>query len=274
MQVFLIEENPKPKTLKKILKVIEIIEDRIILNFTVSKFKFNRKVAVTQKIKKILELNESDKIILSKNLKCDKDFVNLLYSKDIDIVQGKVLMKFLINKIVDKLCIQNNIKVEETEVGICINNISEVNVKLIENLAMRFKMVKIITNDINNFTKIQKKLLDEHGIMLIVTNNKKKGLLNVPVVVNIDFPEEIINRYNIYDKSILINLEENIKINKKRFCGKIVNDYKIKLKKGSKIEQELSQDKYRSFDLKDLAEIYIMNNPQEIDNILILKYLY
>ena len=63
MQVFFIEENINTNFFKKICKVVEIIEDKIILNFDVSKFKFNKKVAVVNKIIDILELNESNYII-------------------------------------------------------------------------------------------------------------------------------------------------------------------------------------------------------------------
>ena len=79
----------------------------------------------------------------------------------------------------------------------------------------------------------------------------------------------MINRYTIYDNTIIINIEESIKIKKKRFNGKIINGYKIKLKKDSQIYNDLNQEKYEEFDLKDLVECYIINNNSEIENILI-----
>ena len=266
MQVFLVKECVKPNFWKKLLKVIEIKDDEIILNFDMSKFKFNKKVIVVNKIRDILELNESNKIILSKKLKQDRDFINLLYSKDIDIISGKILFKLLLTKLVDNICKSNKIIIKQSKISVSVNNASEINIKLIEKLAKKFK---IVTNNINSFKNLQGKLLDEYGIMITITNNKKKCFLDSKIVVNIDFPEELINKYNLDDKCFLINLEENVKIHKKRFCGKVINDYNIKLKKGSKLEETLNQEIYQSFELKDLAETCVINNPDEIKNVII-----
>ena len=59
-------------------------------------------------------------------------------------------------------------------------------------------------------------------------NNKKKGLSKAKVIINIDFPKELINQYNIYEKAIIVNMVNNIKINKKRFEGKIIKGYNIR----------------------------------------------
>ena len=105
--------------------------------------------------------------------------------------------------------------------------------------------------------------------MININNNKRKGLINSTIVINVDFPEELMNKYFIKDDATIVNLEENIKIYRKKFIGKIINDYKISLKKGSKIEQELMSSYYKNYDLKDLLVIYLMNDPKEIENIII-----
>ena len=64
-------------------------------------------------------------------------------------------------------------------------------------------------------------------------------------------------------------MQEPTKICKKRFSGKIINDYKISLKENSNIELELKQEKYKKFDINDLAEVYLMKYPKEIQNIVI-----
>ena len=264
MQVFLIEEKESPSFWKNFFKVIEIIDDKIILNFEISKCKFNKKAQLSMKIREILDLNLSNMIILSNKLKQNKDFVNLLYSKDINIVQGRFLFKLLIEKIVDKICIKNKIIKEQSKIGIIINYASNIMLEKIENLAKNFKILNIVTNNINKFRLLQKKLLEEEGIIINITNNKKKALLNSDIILNVDFPEETLNRYVINSNSILINLEENIKLNKKI---KIINDFDVELKKGTKIEEDLVKDIYKNYDLKDLLEIYLINNPIEKDNV-------
>ncbi len=63
--------------------------------------------------------------------------------------------------------------------------------------------------------------------MITVANNKRKSLAKAPIILNIDFPKELLNKYNIYDEAIIINLKGNMKINSKRFNGININDYEI-----------------------------------------------
>lgn len=49
------------------------------------------------------------------------------------------------------------------------------------------------------------------------------------VIINVDFPEELINKYRIYDNSIIININGRIDLKSKRFNGINVNDYRIKI---------------------------------------------
>ena len=79
----------------------------------------------------------------------------------------------------------------------------------------------------------------------------------------------MINKYAVYDNAVIINIQEPTKIRKKRFSGKIINHYKISLKKNSNIELELKQEKYKKFDINDLAEVYLMRYPEEIQNLVV-----
>lgn len=127
-----------------------------------------------------------------------------------------------------------------------------------------------ISNNINYFRILKDKLWEDNGIIITLTNNKKKALSKSDIILNVDFSEELINKYVINDNSILVNLEENVRIKKKRFNGKIINDYNIKLKNSSNIANFLEKEEYEKYDLKDLTEIYVMNNPKEIQDIIIL----
>ena len=87
------------------------------------------------------------------------------------------------------------------------------------------------------------------------------------IINGINFPKEILNKYTIKDNSIIVNLDEKVKINKKRFCGKIINDFNINLNPDSEIANAIQKDEYKDFDIKDLAECYLMNNLDEIKNV-------
>ena len=269
MQVFLIEEAEKINKFKKFFNLIEIKQDKIIINSEVHKMNFRKKLKLVKEIKKILNLNETNKIIITNKLKQDKEFVTFIDGNEIDIIKGKKLFKILSYNIIEKICKINNIKKEEASIGITINDKDDLDLNIIEEITKSFKNTSIITNNINQFKNLQKKVFQEAGVILNITNNKKKALAKAELILNVDFPEENINKYVINDNSIIINLEEKLKIKKKRFNGKIINDYNIKLKHNSQIAKALRKKEYQNFDIKDLAEVYILNKPKEIDDIII-----
>lgn len=94
-------------------------------------------------------------------------------------------------------------------------------------IAQNVKRLSIVTNHIQRFKKIQEFLYDEYGIMMSISDNKKSSLLKSEIIVNLDFPEELVNQYNIYNKAIIINILEKILIYKKKFNGININYFKI-----------------------------------------------
>ena len=99
------------------------------------------------------------------------------------------------------------------------------NIKL---LAQKYTTINIVTNHIEKFRKLEQQL-QEKGIIATITNNKKKSLMKSQIIINIDFPKELLNKYNIYENAILVNIRGNMKIARKRFNGITINDYEIKL---------------------------------------------
>ena len=97
------------------------------------------------------------------------------------------------------------------------------------------------------------------------------------IILNIDFPKELINKYNIQDEAIIVNVRGNIKINKKRFNGLNINDYEIDFRDDKKDNKALSNKFY----LKDLYEsdLYKKQNISEtrnkikIDKVIIKKLI-
>lgn len=269
MQVFLVEQNSKFNFIQSLIKTVEKKEDKIVINKKCENLKVKDKIKLINKIKSILINNNSDKIILDNRLKRDREILNLLYSNRINIFDGKDLYKKLLKKIIEKICIENSLKPEETNIAITLNNTDTWGLNLIKYCSSKFKHLSIVTNNIQYFKNLEEKLFEEKGIIVTTTNNKRKALFKSKIILNVDFPEEVLNKYVIYDNSIIINLEEKIKIKKKRFCGKIINKYNITLKEGSNIQEDLSKEKYQNFDIKDICECYIINNPDEIKNIII-----
>lgn len=108
-----------------------------------------------------------------------------------------------------------------------INDFTDINKEIIIEIAKSIKRLNIVTNHINKFQKIEEYLYNEFGIMLNISNNKRRSLLKSEVIINFDFPEEIINKYRIYDKAIILNISGKINLQSRRFNGININYYKI-----------------------------------------------
>ena len=85
------------------------------------------------------------------------------------------LFKMLINQVIDKIINTDN--KSETEIWITVNEIDNIVKNIIIQFAKDFKRVNIITNHIRRLKKIEE-LLYEEGIIITITNNKRKSLLN------------------------------------------------------------------------------------------------
>lgn len=255
MQVFFLEENLKSNFFKRLFKRVEIIDDRIILNCTEKNLCNKKNVyKITNHIKRF----ESSYLVISKSLKINKSFINLLESNNLKIANGKKLFKIKLYNILDEICKKYSLNKKASRISILANNYDlELN-SFINLVINEYKSINIVTNHYNLFENLQKNILNKYGSILYITNNKKKALCNSNIIINIDFPQELINKYFIYDNSIILNVEEKVKINKKRFQGKIINDYNVSIK--NDLESKLKLERLKNYDLKDILECYIICN--------------
>ncbi len=138
-----------------------------------------------------------------------------------------------------------------------INDLEDFNKEIIINIAKNIKRLNIITNHINKCKKIEKYLYKEFGIMLNISNNKQRSLLKSEIIINFDFPEELINKYKVYDNAIILNMNDKINLHSKRFNGINVNYYKIDIPEEYKLDGFKDEIVYESL-------IYTKNNYKEI----------
>ena len=207
------------------LKFFTKKDNKILVNFDLDKFNIKK----AKKILKILNKNSVRNVVLSKELQKNEMLINYLNSSNVNIFNGRWLEKYLAYEIVKYILVKKNIKEEETEIAILINQIDEVSTENIKLFSKEFKRVNVVTNHIEKLKNIEESIFDEFGIMITITNNKKKSLKNAKIILNMDFPNELINKFNIYDDAIILNLDGDIKINKKRFSGLNINNYEISL---------------------------------------------
>ena len=138
-----------------------------------------------------------------------------MYTYGFDIVDGKWLFEVISCEVLDYIVNLKNIKKEDTEISILVNYITQNTLENIKKIARQYKRLNIVTNHIEKFKKIEEELYNKEGIMIIVTNNKKKSLSKSKIILNIDFPKELLNKYNIYENAILVNIRGNMKIARK-----------------------------------------------------------
>lgn len=124
-------------------------------------------------------------------------------------------------------------------------------------IAKNIKRLNIVTNHINKCKNIEEYLYNEFGIMLNISNNKRRSILKSEIIINIDFPEELINKYKIYDKAIIVNMLGRLNIKSKRFSGVNINYFKIKMPNEYFIRNFKNEIAYESL-------IYSTNNYKEI----------
>ena len=100
-------------------------------------------------------------------------------------------------------------------------------------------------------------MYNDFGIVLNISNNKKSSLLKSEIIINLDFPQELINQYNIYDKAIIINILEKISIYKKKFNGVNVNYFRIIMPEKYAISEFDNEIIYESiiYEYKNLSDI-------------------
>lgn len=253
IKTYYIEKMDKHKIFGK---KVEIQNDEIKVYYKIEKEKNLNKI-----IKKFLKL-EINNVILDKTLWKSEKLINLLYANNINLIDGKWLKKYMTIDILNFVITQKNIRKEETEIAITVNEITELSIEIIKILPKQYKKLVVITNHIEKLRKIEKGIFEKEGILIVVSNNKNKSLLKSQIIINIDFNKELINQYQIYDEAIIINIEEKIKIDSIRFNGIIINDFDVETGRIETIWRT-NYEKYRVNDLLE-ANLYVRDTYKNI----------
>ena len=253
--MYYIQESDKPVLITKVLNLVELVEDKIILPVCDKEIIDNKKGAIiVKKIKKILKKTNCKTIILSKYLKKQEEFMSLINMYKIDVINGRWLFLVLSDKVLDYIVEKRNLEKKETNVSVLVNeNICDYVMENIKQISKKYKNVNIVTAHIEKFKKLEKEILEESGIIITISNNKKKSLKRSNIILNVDFTEEELNKYNIPDEAIIVNIKENVEINKKRYNGLNINDYEISFEKFDEFDYE----KDKLYWKKDLYEASI-----------------
>ena len=246
-----IEKNDKPNIIEKMLNLIKVQDSTIILPINEkTKEKQIEKIA-KKTIKVIGKISNSKKIVLSKKMKKEEKYINYLNEYGIEIADGRWLFEILLTDIVNYIVEKQ--KIERVNISVLINDLTDKEFENIKLLAQKYMTINIVTNHIEKFRKLEQQL-QEKGIIATITNNKKKSLMKSQILINIDFPKELINKYRINESATIVNVKRPIKITQKRFNGVTVNDYEIEYRNDI-CNEKFFVDKYNLKDLYE-AEMY------------------
>ena len=199
------------------------------------------------KLEKILKKNlicTENIYVISNELKKNKIYKYMDLLKIEYLTEEKIKKVLLINilKYISKIQKKD---ISNIELSILVNNTSEINLFLIEELSKLVKNVKIISLNIHKFKGLEEKLYNEYGIAIQFSNSYKKSLDKSKMILNMDFSEIEINEYKIFDYAIIINcITDNLKIKSKLFNGLIINSWEINFRK--EIIDKLKKDQIYS----------------------------
>ena len=227
--------------------------------------------------KKLYKMNKKEEIVvaLSKNLEENKELNEEISNYGLSILNGRWLFKFLLLEIIEYLSKERNKSVETLNVAILMENLDEVILKQLIEIAKKIKVLKIITKDISRCSYIERELYQKEGIAIQITNNKAKSLINVDIIINLDFNKAKLEEYNIDKYATLINIKQRVNLNSNEFKGININDYEISYNE----ENFKNEDIKNEFDSNILYESYIyrkdtyanIKKQLEIDNVRLTK---
>ncbi len=221
--------------------------------------KINKRVL--KRIDKILRVDVTKNVCISEELKLKENFVNFLNERNINILDGRWLFKYLAENVLEFLCFKTDLIPEIQEISILTNELNNLIYETIIKLSKRVKNINIITKNINLFKKLEEDVYEESGMILRITNDFKKATLKSNIILNFNFVQELLDKINFGKNSNLVNFEKSLRINQKSFNGKVINFYHINLPE----KYLYNQERFTRFDTSILYESYIYKKTSPIN---------
>ena len=188
----------------------------------------------------------------------------MLGKRKLQIINGKLLMEYMEYEIVKYIINKQGTNTKREDIYIIFKKEDGLDLNFLKRFIENFKVTNIVTNDIERLKNVQENLLENDGILIAVSNNKKKALKRAKYIINVNLNKEELEKYTINRNSIIINIRENVKYNSSSFDGININYFNIscpdeyieKLEQVGNIEVK--------FDLVKLYEsILLCNNMQK-----------
>lgn len=245
-----------------------------IKGIEIRKFDNNYVIAISNKDKswlkkrlvKYIDKLEIEALVFEKQLEGSfkEEICTMLGKRKLQIINGKLLMEYMEYEIVKYIINKQGTNTKREDIYIIFKKEDGLDLNFLKRFIENFKVTNIVTNDIERLKNVQENLLENDGILIAVSNNKKKALKRAKYIINVNLNKEELEKYTINRNSIIINIRENVKYNSSSFDGININYFNIscpdeyieKLEQVGNIEVK--------FDLVKLYEsILLCNNMQK-----------
>lgn len=247
----------------KIVKKLEEIEE-------IEKVEKNKKIKETDEIKEI----EKIKGVSEQNLEENKSKTNTFSIVDLvnEIEQSKNIYCENSIEILNNIMKDGKKETKEQSIYLLLEQSSNLNNIKIKEMLNQYKIVYIITDNVKQYRKIEQ-FAEEEAEMLIILNNRKKSLSKAKYIINYDFSQEDIEKFNINRTATILNVAQNkIKIYQ-GFQGIVINNIRLKSEKDEKfsIEYEIEKNKEKINEKIKNEEYYLIGENGEINKEEIIK---
>ena len=208
-------------------------------------------------VEKLRKLIKKDNI---KQVACEEEIQQYVDKKI--LIDEKDIIKYLILEILEYIFEIQGKKMEQEDIYFLINKDEDIYLENIKTLSEKFKATNIITEEISKFQKIVENIFEEETTIYL-SNNKRKSLRSANYIVNFDYGIGEIEKYNINRTAILINIEQNVKIESMAFEGISINNVNIQ------IPDELIEHFGRMMEKinKNILYMSLVNQKQELARI-------
>ncbi len=194
-------------------------------------------IRVVNKTYYIPDIDEKIKNKLISRLKADgvdcaiaENEIDLKYPK----LDGKYLLKCAIPEVVSYCFKALDKNAELEEIYILVENYTKENIRIIETLTEKVKVVNIVTTHLRQFQELEKRL-ERKEIYITVSSNKRKALKRAELIINLD--NKNFNGFNVNKCSIIVNCNSEFSLSKD-FEGICIEKINIDIKKIMRIFTE------------------------------------
>ena len=222
------------KFYKKLFGIIRVVNRTYYIPDTNEK--------ILNKLLSKLKGNEVDYAITENSIKLDYPKLN-----------GKYLLKCAIPEVVDYCFKALDRNAELEEIYILVENYTKENIRIIETLTEKVKVVNVVTTHLRQFQELEKRL-ERKEIYITVSSNKRKALKRAELIINLD--NKNFNGFNVNKSSIIVNCNNEFSLNKD-FEGICIEKINVDIKKIMRIFVE-----NENMDRQELFEAELLKTSQ------------